>query len=67
MSGASTAYPLRAVDERQRERERAESMRLLARAEAVKVRAELVAARVRRMNALYRERLVGNREPEGGE
>lgn len=62
MGAASIAVPLRAVDDEQRRRELAESERLLARVEVVKKKADEVAWKVRRMNRIYHERLVGNRD-----
>ena len=48
-------------DEGDRERERAESRKLLALARSTNLRARRVADRVERMSTLYRERLEGVR------
>lgn len=51
-----------ADDDRVREREHAESQRLVTEARRARVRATRVAERVERMSELYRERLDGRRD-----
>lgn len=51
-------------DPRVTQDERTESERLRAEVQQAVARAERVASRVRRMNAIYRERLTGVRRPE---
>lgn len=50
------------VNDRERERERQEHDETIARAHVATRRAEIVAARIRRMNDIYRERLEGTRD-----
>lgn len=61
MRAGSGTLTLRAQDEL---RERRESQSTVARALEAAERAKRIAADIRRMNAIYRERLIGLRERE---
>lgn len=60
--GRAVSLAIPPIDEAQRQRERQETLRLLRDAWDAEQRAYAVAAKLRRMTDLYRERLDGVRE-----
>lgn len=60
--GADLWRAMNVIDDDERDRERSESADLLAAAAAARARAEQVVEKIARMNALYRERMVGRRD-----